>query len=462
MGRGLQSSLAVASTGLVARLAVVAWAGHRFPPAHDGVRYDALGARLAEGLGYTWLWPDGTVTVVAHYPVGYPALLALAFHALGHSVVAAGVLNALLGALAALAVHRMVLAVATPRTALVAGLAVALHPGLVLYAPAIMTEGATAALVAIAAWLAVVQVEPRPATRGRLVLLGVALGVAGLVRPQSLLVAPPFGALAGRWKGAAMAVAVAALVCAPWVARNAASVGRWTLSTNAGWNLLIGAQDGASGGWQEVHVPPACEGVFGESASDACFGREARADIAARPGRWLALAPRKLAATFDYGGIGGYYLNLSNPGAFPWRAVLVAGGIETLYERLALGACLLGAAAASGPRRTPRRWVAATGAVFLVVPWGWVAVVALCAALALLGARWLEAHPVHGATLGALATTAGVHAVFFGAPRYALVAAPLVTALAVVSLAERVQLRRAARDGVKQIELPSVGEGEAP
>ncbi len=428
----------MAAAALAARLAVVAWAGTRFPPAHDGVRYDALAARLAAGLGYTWGWPDGTVTTVAHYPVGYPAVLALAYRLLGHSAVVAGVLNALVGAIAALAAHGLSLSVSNRRVALAAGLAVALHPGLVLYTPGIMTEGLTAALVTAAAWIAVGARGPasesaplRPAA-----WLGAVLGLAGLVRPQTLLLAPLFGLVAVGRRGAAASVVVAALVCSPWVARNCAAVGRCTLSTNSGWNLLIGAQPGATGGWQSVAVPDACKDVFGEATTDACFGRAARAAIASAPGHWLALAPKKLAATFDYGGIGGYYLNLSNAEAFPWSAVLGAGAVETVFERLALAACLLGAAQIEGPRRRARKVLAVAGAVFCVTPAGWVAVLALCGALSCLGLHPLSRRPLHAATLAVLATTVGVHAVFFGAPRYALVAAPLLTSLAVVSLGE--------------------------
>ena len=72
----------VAGVALVARLAVVAWAGGRFPASGDGFYYDVLARRLAHGDGYTWLWPDGAVTNVAHYPVGYPAILAAAVRGL--------------------------------------------------------------------------------------------------------------------------------------------------------------------------------------------------------------------------------------------------------------------------------------------------------------------------------------------------------------------------------------------
>jgi len=424
----------VAAVALAARLAVVAWAGGRFPPAHDGVRYDALAARLARGLGYSWTWPDGSVTAVSHYPVGYPALLALAYRLFGRTVVTAGVENALMGALTAVAVHGLVRAAVDERAALLSGLAVALHPGLVLYTPGLMTELPTAALVTSAAWACTL--AAKGPTAPRLASVGALLGLAGLVRPQALLLVPIFGWLAAGRRGVAMGLAIAALVCAPWAFRNCGAVGRCTLSTNSGWNLLIGAQEGASGAWQAARVPEACKDVFGESTTDACFGREATAMIAHAPLRWLALVPRKLGATFDYGGIGGYYLNLSNAQAFPWRAVLAAGALETVFERLALALCLAGAAATAGPRKRARLALAIVGATFCLLPWGWVSVVALCAALACSGTTLLRRRPLHAMTLAALGTTALVHAVFFGAPRYALLAAPLVTALAVVSLRE--------------------------
>src|SRR4029079_8391323 len=99
---------------LAVRLAVVAWAAGRFPPAADGTYYQRIAERIAEGLGYTWLWPDGAVTYAAHYPVGYPALAGALYALFGPRPAVAMALNALLGALAAYAVHRMVQRAASP------------------------------------------------------------------------------------------------------------------------------------------------------------------------------------------------------------------------------------------------------------------------------------------------------------------------------------------------------------
>ena len=76
---------AVLAAALAARLGVVLWAHARFPAAGDGFYYDTVARRIAQGDGYTWLWPDGAVTYAAHYPVGYPALLGAAYALFGAS-----------------------------------------------------------------------------------------------------------------------------------------------------------------------------------------------------------------------------------------------------------------------------------------------------------------------------------------------------------------------------------------
>src|SRR6266536_3746911 len=100
------SDVVVGVVALAARVGVLIWANGRFPPAADGVYYHALAARVAAGLGSTWLWPDGKVTYAAHYPIGYPALLAIAYRLAHPGPVAAGVLNALLGVAGSMAAYR--------------------------------------------------------------------------------------------------------------------------------------------------------------------------------------------------------------------------------------------------------------------------------------------------------------------------------------------------------------------
>jgi 4-amino-4-deoxy-L-arabinose transferase-like glycosyltransferase len=430
----------LALAGLVARLAAAAWGATRFPPAEDGHFYHVVATRIARGLGYTWLWPDGAVTYAAHYPVGYPAMLGAAYALLGARPGWAMVLNAVLGALCVLSVHRVASAEASRSGAILAALGVAFHPGLVLYTPALMTEGVAAALLAVAAWLTV-RARAAPASPWlRAAAVGGALGVATLVRPQSLILAPLTGLLCTRngtkRRRALLSILVTATalaVCSPWTVRNCVRMNACVLvSANAGWNLFIGGAEGATGTWvplEQLGVPVECREVWGEAEKDACFERAGVRAIGRSPLRWLALVPKKLAATFDYAGAAGWYLHSSNPTAFGDGAKLSLGAAETVWQRLIV-LCALGALArGAGPRAGGRRGVAALSAAFLFTRAAWVAHVGIVLAAALLGRR-LPDRATPGLGAASVLATAVIHAVFFGAGRYSVVCFPALAALA--------------------------------
>lgn len=434
----------VAAVALVARLAVVIWAAPRFPPTADGTFYQRIAERVAQGLGYTWLWPDGVVTYAAHYPIGYPGAVGALYAIVGPRPAAAMVLNAILGALAAFAAHRLAARAGSRRVAWIAGLLVALHPGLVAYTPALMTEGVVASLVAVAAGVAA-WTRDRPARRWiGAALLGLVLGAATLTRPQSLVLAPLFALIAidleAGWKRRATAALVATLialaVCAPWTARNCVRMKRCALvSVNGGWNLLIGADEASTGAWSPIQVPAACREVYDEAEKDRCFGRAAQGYIAAHPLAWVALAPRKLAATFDYAGAAGWYLHASNAEAFPDRAKVALGAVETLFERVVL-LLALAATARRPEHEEPRRLrlarlaVAAAGALFALTLHAWIGYAALVVAALLRGRALLREPVLLGVTAITVAATLATHAAFFGAGRYSLVVFPLVSAAA--------------------------------
>jgi hypothetical protein len=429
--------------GALLRLAMVLWAAPRIEPVEDGHFYHVIGSRVAAGDGYTWLWPDGVVTFAAHYPVGYPALIGAAYALFSPLPVVAMLLNAVLGSAAVIAVHRIAASVASRAGALLAALAVALHPALVAYTPALMTEGISAALLAIAGGIAMWAGKGEGSSR--VVWLGAVLGISVLVRPQTLLIAPLFGAMAvpvaaGVRRRAAAATAVTALalaVVSPWTVRNLVRMDRVVLvSANGGWNLLIGAAPGATGTFVPIAgdtVPAECRNVFGEAAKDACFGRAALGLIAGAPLHWVALIPKKLSFTFDYSGAPGWYLHASNSQAFPESAKLALGVIETLWQRVLVAFCLVALWRAEGPRKVGRAVLCGVGAACLFTQAAWISHALLVCAALLLGKR-LRAHPPAALAAGAVAMTALTHSVFFGAGRYSLVVFPLLGALAGSSL----------------------------
>lgn len=432
-------TLVVAAIAAAARVVVIAWAASRFPASGDGQYYAALGDRLARGLGYTWAWPDGVVTYAAHYPVGYPALIALSYLALGPSASSAMWMNGLLGTLAAVAAHRLLVPRTTPRRALLGAIVFALHPALLMYTPALMTEGVTASLLVIALAL-VTSAKPRG-----LVLGGLVLGVATLVRPQCLVLAPLLGIVAAPelpWRKlalrGAMTTALALAVCAPWTVRNCARMNRCALvSVNGGWNLLIGAQTD-NGGWQELAVPEQCRDVFDEAGKDTCFDGAAKEQIKAAPGAWLARAPKKLSVTFDYFGAAPWYLHLANGASFTEDDKVRLAVVETIASRALLAAALLALGFAAATRRDEgTRERARQIAVALVTVLGFVLALSRFAwpayvVLVLLGALALARRRdrLVAFTVGVVAATLVTHAVFFGAGRYGLVVVPFVTLLA--------------------------------
>lgn len=415
---------------LLARLAVIAWAlSAKFPPIGDGHYYSVFAERLAHGQGYTWLWDDGTVTYAAHYPVGYPAIISVFYMIFGVKAAVPMVVNAVLGTLGVVAAHRLALMMTTPRRALIVALAVALHPAIVSYTPAFMTEGATLSLLLIAAALALGEDTLWP----RAIAAGLVMGLATLVRPQCLLLTPLLALCMivnkpKKWPGLARAgsiVALSIITCLPWTARNCDKMKRCSLvSVNGGWNLAIGTQT-KSGAWEELVVPESCKTIWDEAGKDACFEREAKAAILAHPISWLASAPHKLDATFDYFGAGPWYLHASNPAAFSDRGKLVLGTVETIASRALLLAALLSFALSKGMPRN-RRIVASIGAAFSLSPPAWIAygLLVVCVGLD------RERHRVHLYAALVIAATMATHAIFFGAGRYGLVVAPFVALLA--------------------------------
>lgn len=430
---------------LLARLTTVVWAAGRFPPADDGHFYHVVGERIARGLGYTWAWPDGAVTYAAHYPVGYPALIGGFYALFGSAPVVAMAVNAVIGAVGAWAVFCLAAQGGRRGAAWLAGGVAALHPGLVFYTPALMTEGVVAALLVVLA-LASAHVRERVRSPLGLVLVGLGAGVLSLLRPQALVLAPVFGALATRGPSiarlrAALAVTtLAVLTCLPWTLRNCARLDRCAfVSANGGWNLFIGSAEKATGAWvsiDELGVPEECRTVFGEADKDACFGRAGVRNVLEHPGHFLSLVPRKLAATFDWSGAPGHYLAASNSAAFDWQAKLRLGVVEAVVGRLVVLLGLVGLGFMPGPRPRLRKLGVALVVPFLFVQHAWVAYVALPFLVGLLGrALWQRPNLLFGAAT--VATTAATHAVFFGAGRYGLVCSLALVPFAVEGLEQR-------------------------
>lgn len=420
---------------LALRVAVVVWAAGEFPAAADGAYFDTLAHRMAEGLGYSWGWPDGTVTSVAHYPVGYPAFLAAIYKLFGHSVQAVGYSQALLGSVGVLAFAAAARRQMGAPAAVFVAWALALHPALWLYTPAVMSEGVSVAWLGVCAWLFARAAEHR-AWAGA---LGLAFGAATLLRPQFLIFAPVFGVLLpGTWRArlvqAAAVSAIALLACVPWTLRNCHEMHSCALvSVNGGWNLAIGAQSD-SGAWQEIQVPEPCQSIWDEAGKDACFGKEAIRQIRERPKSWLSRMPAKLHVTFDYAGAAPWYLHVSNAARFDEHAKFFWGAAETVYARCLLAFALWASCVRSFAQRGRATMIAAGMGAMALAAFRHVTLQSLFgAALRLWRSPWSLERAFAAVTL----LTALTHAAFFGAGRYGLVAIPALALTGAIAFLDR-------------------------
>lgn len=476
---------AVFLCALLARLAMCWWGAGRVPPTADGSFYHVVAQRIAAGQGYTWLWPDGAVTYAAHYPVGYPAMVGVAYRALGVQPAWAMVENALLGALGTAAACHLAWHLmrqvrggqGVTRSVVWAWRIVAVlligSPTLLLYTPALMTESCVGAVMS-AATLLVFWSKERGNSRGLWLLAaaGALLAWACLLRPQSVLMAPVLGllsavALRRRLVHGLLLTALTVGLVTPWTLRNCERLERCVfVSANGGWNLLIGTFAEGHGGWVAVdgeRVPVECREVFSEAGKDACFAEAGRRRIAAAPRDWVRLIPHKLRNTLDFAAAGTEHLAASGAVSSELKPRLQS--MEYLWQRGLLALGLLGAWAGwtrlspawSAPTRIFRNVLLAASACTIPSSWSWIAWCAL-ALLVLLDSS-LRTHVASGACLGVLASTLLIHSVFFGAGRYSIplwyAMAPLV-GVGLVSIIEVVARPRRMGAEVEQWKKPGV------
>jgi hypothetical protein len=451
----------LATAALVARLLVAIHA--QAEPVWDGFYYDLGARRIAAGLGYSedlvvagktlWLpW--------AHYPVGYSGFLAGFYALLGDGLFVAAVANALTGALLAAIVHRVARACFVgrgthgERRATIAGWLVALHPGLVLYSGALMTEP----LAALGMFAAIaIALHPRRILAA--IAAGIVLGLTTLVRPNAILLAPflavPGIVLRGRIVAglasfgarAALISACALAAVAPWTIRNCRVMDACTLvSTNAGWNLVIGAAPGATGKFEFLvgNIPegaPRCDDG-GQVAQDRCWARYGVSLIRRDPIRWLGLVPAKLHHTLDAEWFPINYLREARPDLVSARAHVTIGKVLTTLNAILLAVAAIAAIGFTRPSRARPLEYATQCALLLGIlalalhgldphqPQVWP----LGVAAAILPFLPLPGAPrPNAASLGVAAialTTLLTHAIFFGEDRYHLVATPAYLLLA--------------------------------
>src|SRR3954467_2627659 len=265
-------------------------------PFSDTFFYSWVGSALAMGDGYTFL---GHTT--AHWPPGYPVLLAGVYKVFGADTANALIANAVLGALTVPLAYLIGLKALGRPAAIAAAALLAVMPGQILIADVAIAE--TFYTFELVGFLAVaLSLERRPRT---FVVLGIVAGLAALTRGEGflfpLLVIGLWGArgaMRRAWRDTAIVAVVMLLTVAPWTIRNAIVVhGLVPVATNASATLWSGHNPRANGG-PVYHSPAQLAELAHLSEVDASARvRDDAIDWAVHhPLRELELIPLKLKA----------------------------------------------------------------------------------------------------------------------------------------------------------------------
>jgi 4-amino-4-deoxy-L-arabinose transferase-like glycosyltransferase len=440
--------LALALVAFLPRLYVaIAWSKE---PVWDGHYYHFGAERIAAGLGYSEdVWVHGQLTwrPWVHYPVGYSALLGAVYKLFGSSLLVAPLLNAVCGALLAVASYRLARHFVSGTRARVAGALVALHPGLIAYSALVMTE-VVAALLSVLIGLCLLQYRGRVQA---LLVSGLLLGVSVLVRPSSLLLVllvpftQPGGVLRGLRNFALVSLVTLGVVL-PWTLRNCQRFdGCALVSTNGGWNLAIGAIS-ETGRFQTLRASDGCAVVTGQVQQDRCWAEVGERRILADPMRFLRLVPKKLAETFNHESFAFEYLHEADPVSWTEARRVAGRELASGFHRLLMVAAAFGVL--GFPRFDRKDKLGAGLQAFL----------GLCAVVLAVRAFSADDHPFHWLSLfipvvglmplpgrprlgpagvyvvGFVTSVVVTHALFFGEDRYHMVVTPLLCVLAAAAL----------------------------
>jgi hypothetical protein len=231
----------------------------------DTYFYDQTARRLADGLGYTHP-ADGQPTAL--FPPGYSFALGGVYSITTASVAVAQGFTIVSSALVLLATYALGRVAFPDRRIALAGAAIwAVFPSQVLWASLIMPE--MVFTLALVGSLTLVAAADGVSTRRRRIALlavaGLLAGCAVLIRGQAIGVWLVIGIwlLWSRRRDAFLGTAtfttVMVLTLVPWTVRNLRELDAPVLvSTNVGWNAVIGHADQADGGFWS----PAAVGTF--------------------------------------------------------------------------------------------------------------------------------------------------------------------------------------------------------
>jgi 4-amino-4-deoxy-L-arabinose transferase-like glycosyltransferase len=270
--------------------------------ADEALSYQVAAANLAEGRGYSYLLGGAT----AHWPPGYPTLVAFAYVVLGVHVKLGLAVNVVLGTATAVLLYAVARQMMGRAGGVVAGAVYAVLPAPIFFTGLFLAE--TTFLFMLVGFLALALFLPdRP---WKPIALGVAVGLAALTKGEgALLLVIPLamwwgGVPRGPWlRRSAVLLAATVLTIAPWTIRNAIEMDAFVpVATNASTTLWAGHNSEANGGPTYppaallARIPKGLDPTRHEVEEARLLRREAVHWAIRNPHKELGLIPRKLLA----------------------------------------------------------------------------------------------------------------------------------------------------------------------
>ena len=314
--RNRQLLLLILAAAILIRIPVALYMGDQvtvLPGIHDQVSYDALARSLLAGRGYSFtensypFTPANTPT--SHWSFIYPLYLAGMYTLTGfHPLIARLVQSVVGGALICLLVYLIGRHVVDEVTGLVAAALAAVYGYFVYYNAALMTETFFIVLVLLSLYLSL-ELREKP-TLTRWALLGLALGIAGLLR-QTVLLFVPFLLLwlfwelkkdGVRWWHFITPLVIILLMILPWTVRNYLVYDQFLLlNSNAGYALYASNNPNLGTDWRnDVVVVPVPEELRGQNEAqlDRALTQRAIEFIREDPKRYFLLTLDKTLEFF--------------------------------------------------------------------------------------------------------------------------------------------------------------------
>lgn len=220
---------------------------------------------IAEGRGLADPWCQGTGVSAWLTPV-YPMVLAVCMEAFGvgaevPTAAALFTLQSIVSAATCVLLGLLGVALGRNRSARLAAWSFAFFPASIWNAVHTVWDTTFVACGLLAFFVATLRTG-RGSSPARMLQLGLGFGCLLLLNPAPIAVLPPLllflapGGSLGRAAGRVAAFGMgAALVCAPWIIRNATELGTYGLRSNLGVELRVGNNDLADGRHKTAYHP---------------------------------------------------------------------------------------------------------------------------------------------------------------------------------------------------------------